>query len=102
MAEARPNSYEMHEEDQYRVARLYEEIRSRLEELALIGARVGGFTLTDEMVRKFVPQPSPEFEIYDVDVEIVCPPPDVGPCGCIYRDATGVWRWEQPCGSGPP
>jgi hypothetical protein len=35
-----PTTYEMSPEDQCRVARLYEEIAERLEELALIGARL--------------------------------------------------------------
>jgi len=91
----------MVEEDQYRIARLYEEIRERLEEMAKIGARVAGFTLTDDMDIKFVPRP-PSQDSYDVDVEIVCPPEGVGPCACIYRKADGTWGWEQPCGSGPP
>ena len=98
-----PNAHDMSQEDQYRIARLYEEVRGRLEEMALIGARVAGFTLTDDMERKFLPRPpSHDFSTYDVDVEIVCPPPDVGPCACIYRKADGTWGWEQPCGSGPP
>ena len=89
----RPNSFTMSAEDQYRIARLYEEISSRLEEIALIGARVTGTALTRETVRKFVPN-APTHG-YDVDVEIICGPTDV--CGCIYRDAAGVWRWSYPC-----
>lgn len=99
-----PKTYEMSPEDQYRVARLYEEIAGRLEELALIGARVVGFTLTDDVVRKFTPLDvsSPTFDRpYIVDVEIVCPPRGVGPCACMYRRADGTWAWESPCGSGP-
>lgn len=89
----RPNSYAMSEEDQYRVARLYEEISSRLEEIALIGARVTGTELTSDSVRKFAPSSS-RFLSYDVDVEIVCGPTS---CACIYRDANGQWAWQNPC-----
>jgi hypothetical protein len=99
------NAYDMTPEDQYRVARLYEEICGRLEELAMIGARVAGFSLSEGTVRKFAPlEVSGELldAGYDVDVEVVCPPEGVGPCACIYRKADGTWGWEQPCGSGPP
>lgn len=96
-----PNAHDMSPEDQYRIARLYEEVCGRLEEMAMIGARVAGFTLTGDMTRKFAPRPLSTHG-YDVDVEIVCPPPDVGPCACIYRKADGTWGSEQPCGSGAP
>lgn len=56
--EATPTRFDLSPEDRYRVSRLYEEIRGRLEELAMIGARAAGFTLTSDMVRKFDPQPS--------------------------------------------
>ena len=91
----RPNSYAMSAEDQYRIARLYEEISSRLEEMALIGARVTGTKLSRDTVRKFLPNAPTHDRIYDVDVEIICGPSGV--CGCIYRDADGVWRWAYPC-----
>jgi hypothetical protein len=98
-----PSSGVFSHEDQYRIARLHEEVSGRLEEMALIVARVAGFKLTPDAVRKFQPtERARESDSYDVDVEIVCPPPDVGPCACIYRKADGTWGWEQPCGSGPP
>jgi hypothetical protein len=98
-----PSSGVMAAEDQYRISRLYEEVRSRLEEMSLIVARVAGFELTPDTVRKFQPtERSRDSDPYIVDVEIVCPPADVGPCACIYRKADGTWGWEQPCGSGPP
>jgi hypothetical protein len=89
----RPDSYPMTAEDQYRVTRLYEEISSRVEELALIGARVTGIPLTPDTVRKFAPSKTAA-EIYDVDVEIICGPTA---CGCMYRDANGHWQWQYPC-----
>ena len=91
----RPNSFATNAEDQYRIARLYEEISSRLEEIALIGARVTGTTLTRDALRKFAPNPPTTHYVDDVDVEIVCGP--TGTCGCIYRDADGIWRWQYPC-----
>ncbi|WP_156749994.1 hypothetical protein [Mycobacterium sp. E2479] len=90
----RPNSYAMNAEDQYRIERLYEETRSRLEEIALIGARVTGTALTGDIVRKFAPV-AKTHSAPDVDVEIICGPS--GTCGCIYRDDNGQWRWQYPC-----
>jgi hypothetical protein len=81
-------------EDQYRVARLYEEVRGRLEELAMITARAAEIKLTDDTVRKFAPNRSAQ-NTYDVDIEIVCSP--TGSCICIFRDASGQWTWEY-CG----
>ncbi|WP_326546006.1 hypothetical protein QGN32_20000 [Mycolicibacterium sp. ND9-15] len=89
----RPNSFEMSTEDQYRIARLYEEVSSRLEEMALIGARVTGIPLTPDTVRKFAPHAGADFT-YDVDIEIICGPTA---CGCMYRDASGNWAWAYPC-----
>ena len=77
-----PNAHDISQEDQYRIARLYEEVRGRLEEMAMIGARVAGFTLTDDMERKFLPRPPSPGKPYVVDIEIVCGPVS---CGCIYR-----------------
>jgi hypothetical protein len=87
------------EEDQYRINRLYEEIRGRLEELAMITSRASGIRLTDDTRRTFNPQPLSS-DRYVVDVEIICPPPGLGDCACIYRRPDGVWDWERPCGSG--
>ena len=53
----RPNSFATNAEDQYRIARRYEEISSRLEEIALIGARVTGTTLTRRRRAEVRPQP---------------------------------------------
>ena len=87
-------------EDQYRISRLYEEIRSRLLEIALIGSRVMNFELTSDMVLKFEPaHEAAQDRSYDVDVEIICPPPELGACACIYRGEDGQWHYERPCGS---
>lgn len=93
-----PIRYPLSREDSYRVSRLYEEIQGRLEEMALIGARAGGFTLTAEMVRKFDPHQS-ALEADATYVEIVCPPEGLGACGCIVLMSDGNHFWERPCGS---
>jgi hypothetical protein len=89
-------------EDQYRITRLYEEIRGRLEELAMITARAAGVQLTDDVRRTFTPKGSATKESDTVDVEIICP--GFSECVCIYHGPHG-WDWERPCGSkmhGPP
>ena len=93
-----PTRYPLSKEDSYRVSRLYEEIQGRLEEMALIGARAGGFTLTPEMVRKFDPHRS-ALEADATYVEIVCPPEGLGACGCIVLMSDGNHFWERPCRS---
>jgi hypothetical protein len=60
----------MNAEDQYRIARLYEEARSRLQEIALIGSRVTGTALNGDIVRKFAPV-AETHSGPDVDVEII-------------------------------
>ncbi len=98
MANETSQGYEISPDDQYRVSRLYEEIRSRLLEMALIGARVMNLTLTDEMTIKFNPgHASAKDRSYEVDVEIICP--GFGPCACIYRGNDGQWHYERECGS---
>ncbi len=94
-----PKRHEFKAEDRDRISRLMEEIRGRLEELALISARSAGFPLTNDVVRKFAPR-GPVVRGSPYHVEIVCPPPDVGPCGCIVLMDDGNHFFEQPCGSG--
>ena len=59
----------------------------------MIGARVAGFTLTDDMERKFLPRPPSPGMPYVVDIEIVCGPVS---CACIYRKADGTWAGSSP------
>lgn len=88
----------MSPEDQYRISRLYEEIRARLLEMAMIGARATGLAITDDMVIKFDPNhEAAKQRAYEVDVEIICP--GFGPCACIYRGTDGQWHWERECGT---
>jgi hypothetical protein len=46
-------------DDAQRLTRLAEEVRGRLEEMAQIGARIGGIKLDPSSARKFVPRPAP-------------------------------------------
>lgn len=94
-----PVRYELSAEDRYRISRLHEEIRGRLEEMAMIVARATGLTLTPHMVRKFDPRPSP-LEASATDVEIICPPPELGACACVVLMDDGQHFAERPCGSG--
>jgi|SRR5215218_7549757 len=85
-------------DDQERLQRLSEEVRGRIEEMALILARNAGIKLEATAVRKFVPQqaaddsPVVEVEIFDL--------PD-GTSGCHVTTADGGGFSEYPCGSGP-
>ena len=94
-------AYEISAEDQSRISRLYEETQARLLELALIGARVMGFALTEGTVIKFDPDHAAAKErSYEVDVEIICRPPEIGgACACIYRGSDGQWHYESMCGT---
>ena len=84
-------------DDQERLQRLSEEVRGRIEEMALILARNAGIKLEATAVRKFVPQqaaddsPVVEVEIFDL--------PD-GTSGCHVTTADGGGFSEYPCGSG--
>jgi hypothetical protein len=49
---------ELTADDRQRMRRLSEEVRGRLEEMALITARTLGIGLTSDTVRKFVPAKS--------------------------------------------
>ena len=90
-----PQKYEFTLEDKSRVNRLVEEIRGRLEELALISARTAGFTLSGEAMRKFAPMAQKTFAS-PYYIEIVCMP-DGGPCGCIVLMDDGNHYFAMPC-----
>jgi len=70
--------------------RLSEEVRGRLEEMALITARTLGIEVTGDTIRKFVPVAGGT-DAAGLSIEIVCAPG--GPCGC-YSDPPGVC---EPC-----
>jgi hypothetical protein len=82
MNEATPTRVELRPDDRERMQRLAEEVRGRLEEMALITGRTLGIPVTRDSIRKFAPAAADQPVI-----EIVCAPN--GPCGC-YVDPPGV------------
>ncbi|WP_309680740.1 hypothetical protein [Polaromonas sp.] len=85
--------FDLKPDDAARMVRLAEEVRARIEEMAMIFARTVGVPLTSDMVRKFCPSeammrwPQP-------DIEIVCT--SDGKCGCFdYREDPP--RFYFPC-----
>ncbi len=92
-------------EDRERMQRLSEEVRGRLQEMALITARTLGIDLDSDTVVKFVPlkvdraslgQEPGLGEEPGQTIEIVC-----GPAGCgCYVDPPGIC--EFPCGAAGP
>ena len=86
-------------EDHERLQRLSEEVRGRIEEMALILARNAGIKLDASAVRKFVPQQSVAADSPVVEVEIFDLPD--GTHGCHVTTADGGGFSEYPCGSGP-
>ena len=95
MAESNPNRYELTAEDAQRMARLSEEVRGRVLEMAMITARTVGVRLGEGAVLKFVPhtraaenqEEGDWMEIMEVDGEEVC-------YGVIGGEAFA----ESPCG----
>lgn len=100
------NRYRLSEEDAARMARLSEEVRGRLEEMASIAARVMGRRLDRNTVRKFVPHESTSGGTFEphgptvVEVEILDDflGPGHRPC-CLVALSDGDWFVECPCGS---
>ena len=104
MTETNDTRIKLSAEDAQRAARLTEEVRGRLEELAGIVARVTGKRLGNDATRKFVPK---ELGASDaptvVEVEILdgfIPPPH-GAC-CLVTLSNEDWFVECPCGSAGP
>ena len=99
MSETNPNRYELAAEDAQRMARLSEEVRGRLLEMAMITARTVGVTLGEGAVLKFVPhtraaenqekvkEEGDWMELIEVDGEEVC-----------YGVIGGKAFAESPCG----
>jgi hypothetical protein len=95
MSYTTPVQYDLTADDAMRMVRLAEEVRARLEEMAMIFSRTVGIPLTSDIVRKFSPTgaatdwPQP-------DIEIVCT--SDGQCGCFdYREHPP--RFYFPCPS---
>ena len=86
------------QDDHARMQRLSEEIRGRLEEMALIMTRTLGIALTPEMVRRFTPLTAGSLEADVTRMEIVCAP-DGATCGCYVTLDDGTGFCEYPCGA---
>ena len=85
---------ELSSEDRQRMRRLSEEVRARLEEMALITARTLGTSLDVRAVRKFVPVPSPSDEAHVVHVEIIDNPDGTHGCYTEFDDGSAIC---EPC-----
>lgn len=86
MAEQDAESARLGVEDRLRMERLYEEVRGRLQEMALVASRAVGVPLDDDARLQFRPDATRGSGPGGVDIEIVCTPD-----GCIcydYREGT--------------
>jgi hypothetical protein len=99
MTETKSPRVRLATEDQERLQRLSEEVRSRIEEMALILTRNAGIQLEAGAVRKFVPQRAVAADSRVVEVEIFDLPD--GTSGCHVTLADGSGFSEYPCGSVP-
>lgn len=99
-------------DDFQRMDRLAEEVRAKLEELALIGSRIGGFKLDPRAVRKFSPRLDPYVKADDggtggsadagapsvvAAVEIFDSTPQ-HPEMCVVWWSDGTHSLDSPCG----
>ena len=82
MSDTTRKQVELQPDDRERMQRLAEEVRGRLEEMALITGRTLGIDVGNDAIRKFAPSAEDQ-----PTIEIVCAPN--GPCGC-YVDPPGV------------
>ena len=85
---------ELSVEDRQRMRRLTEEVRGRLEEMALITARTLGVPLTPGSVRKFVPVPAATDQAHVVHVEIIDNPDGTHGCYTEFDDGSAIC---EPC-----
>ena len=108
MAENAPTQVKLQAEDAQRVRRLTEEVRGRLEEMALIVSRALGRNLETNAVRKFVPvtratDEGPAAAAATSDhllyIELVGQPD--GSTACVLHCPGHEVFIENPCGSGP-
>lgn len=99
--------YYLAPEDDQRMKRLSEEVRGRLEEMALIAARVAGIKLDPNAVRKFVPH---TIAVTEADAGAGGSPPVVTkveifdatsehPEMCVVIYSSGPAGLESPCGT---
>jgi hypothetical protein len=91
-------------DDAQRAARLTEEVRGRLEELACMVARVTGRRLGGDAIRKFVPRglaASDDPTVVEVEILDGFLPPPHAAC-CLVTLSNEDWFVECPCGSAGP
>jgi hypothetical protein len=96
MAESSSNRYQLDPDDAQRMRRLTEEVRSRLLEMALIGARTVGVELRGSAHFKFIPltaarQADPTGDWVEID--------EVDGVEFCYGVIDGVPFAESPCGA---
>lgn len=96
MSESKSPRVELRADDQERMQSLSEEVRSRLEEMALIIARNAGIELYSDAVRKFVPVNRAE-NVECTETEIIDLPD--GTSGCYVECDDGSGFSEYPCGA---
>lgn len=85
-----PPRVELIAEDRQRMRRLSEEVRGRLEEMALITSRTLGISLTKDTVRKFVTVEQAADEAHVTHVEIVDYPDGTHGCYTEFDDGSAV------------
>ena len=85
---------ELSVEDRQRMRRLTEEVRGRLEEMALITARTLGVPLSPGSVRKFVPVAAAADQAHVVHVEIIDNPDGTYGCYTEFDDGSAIC---EPC-----
>jgi hypothetical protein len=81
-------------EDRQRMRRLSEEVRGRLEEMALITARNLGVRLTGDSIRKFVPVAAAVDRAHVTHVEIIDNPDGTHGCYTEFDDGSAIC---EPC-----
>ncbi|MEN3310263.1 MAG: hypothetical protein V7603_6465 [Micromonosporaceae bacterium] len=98
MTQTVPKRIALTPDDRERMRRLSEEVRGRLQEMALITTRTLGIPLDKDTVVKFAPVTTEsQAELGAVtNIEIVCGPTG---CGC-YVEPQGIC--EFPCGAAGP
>lgn len=101
MTQAKEYRSQLSRTDAERMARLSEEVRGRLEEMASIAARTLGVKLDKDAIRKFVPHPAVLDRPTIVEVEILDDflGPGHAAC-CLVALSDEDWFVECPCGAG--
>jgi len=94
MAKAAATGIEFSQEDSDRLMRLSEEVRGRLQEMALIASRLRGVALDPKAIPKFVPKDA-AITGHPVLIEILDLPD--GTCCVVWEHVPGVGKLFCPC-----